>query len=195
MTLHAAFGNADHIDDHLELARLLGAALGGGQTQPQAFLAALRQILGGHRTIHRQPHPQRVLGFVGSRVILAQVLVDHPQIESEIVGARAAGQQAVGQQYPVVGLTLGEQFGFLGGDTAAPGLPVQNRQLRPGDILNEDAAQALGVFGGGGHRHAALTKARASPGITGTWHDRPALEILLHPLHGRFAQSRATVGV
>ena len=70
---------------------------------------------------------------------------------------------------------------------------MQNRQLRPGDILNEDAAQALGVFGGGGYRHAALTKARASPGITGTWHDRPTLKILLDPLHGRFAQRGAAV--
>ncbi len=190
-----ALRNLDHLGDRSDLAGLLGAALGRGLVQRQAVVDAPGQLGLVQRAAGRQAAPQRVRRLVGARMVVAQLLVDHAQIQPEVIGAGAAGQHAAAQQQAVIGLARGVHLGGLGRHAGAPGLAVQQGQLGPGDMLDEDAAQALGVLGRGPHRHPALAEAGTGPGIAGARHDGPALQVLLDTLHGRRAKKGAAMAV
>ena len=107
MRQHRALRDADHVDDGLQLARLLGVRCAAGLRTPRhsstrAASSARVSLLSG-----RQPHPQRVRRLIRLRMVAAQVLVDHAQVEPEVVGARAAAEHAAGQQHRVVGERAG----------------------------------------------------------------------------------------
>jgi hypothetical protein len=82
-------GNAHYIDDGLRATRLLGRTLRGRLVQTEAVVHARSEIGIAQLAVVRQAHPQRVLRFIGPRVVVAQILVDHPEVEPEIVGSRA----------------------------------------------------------------------------------------------------------
>ena len=68
---------------------------------------------------------------------------------------------------------------------------MQDGALRLGDMLDEDAAQALGVLGRGAHRHAALAVGRAGPGVAGLAPSPPSAQVLGGALGLRRAERRA----
>ena len=130
----------------------------------------------------RQAHPQRVLRLVGPRMVAADVLVDHAQVEPEVVGAVAAAEHAAGEQHAVVGAGLAVRPAH----TARP--PSRPRRRRSsgraaacgaaGRSAHENLAQALGVLGRHRHAVAAAPVGRAGPGVAGLHRDGPALQVL-----------------
>ena len=194
---HRRGRNADDLGQRVQLAPLFGRALRGRLVQAQAVVDAAAQVSLRHAPAGRQALPQRVGGFTRARMVAAQRLVHHPQVEPELVGLAAAGQHAAGQQHRVVrapaGGVTGVGFGGLGGHAGAPRLAVQQRAARRTHLLHEELAQPLGVFGGGAHRHAALAEAGAGPGIAGARHDGPALQVFHRAGQRGRAQRRAAM--
>jgi hypothetical protein len=185
--------------DGLQPRRLLGRALRGGQADAGAFLDARGEVGARELRIHRQAHPQRVLRLVGARMVAADVLVDHAQVEPEVVGAVAAAEHAAREHEAVVralhiaGRRI--QLGRLRRHARAVALPVQQRAARLAEVAHEDLAQALGVFRRHGHAVAAAPVGGAGPGVAGLHGDGPALEVFLAALELGRAGLGAAVGV
>lgn len=119
-------------------------------------------------------------------MVAADVLVDHAQVEPEVVGAIAAAEHAAGEQQAVV-----RRFGAAGRrielrrlrrHARAVALPVQQRAVRLAEMAHEDPAQALGVFRRHGHAVAAAPVGGSGPCIAGLDGDGPALQVFLAAL-------------
>ena len=77
---------------------LLGCALCRRLAHAEAVVDARRKLGAAQFAVGGQAHPQRVLRFIGPRMVVAQILIDHPEVEPEIVGGRA-GDDTAGQQH------------------------------------------------------------------------------------------------
>jgi hypothetical protein len=185
-------GDLQHVDDGLQLARLIGRALRRGLAHAQALVGAGGQLGAGQLAVGGQADGQRVGRLVGPRVVVAQVLVDGAQVQPEVVGG-GPGHHAAGQQHAVPG--LGVHLGRARGHHAAPRLPVQQRAPRLGHVVDEDAAHALGVFGRRGDGKAALAEHRPGPGMALLHGDGPALDVFVGAGGSALAQRRAAVRV
>jgi hypothetical protein len=81
-----ALGDPDRVEDRGQVGLLLLGALRHGLAHAGAGVHALGQLRTRQLCIHGQAPPERVLGFIGLRVVLADPLVDHAQVQAEVIG-------------------------------------------------------------------------------------------------------------
>jgi hypothetical protein len=120
-----SLGDTDHVEQGLQVAALLLAALRARTADPGAGFDTRLELGAAHLAIRRQSLPHRVRRLVGSRMIAADRLVDDAQVKSEIVRTRAAAEHAAGEQDRVVGRPAREIARRVGlgtdrGDRRAP---------------------------------------------------------------------------
>src|SRR5690606_18493636 len=129
--------DADNSENVLKIALLLRASFGRWQSDAGAFAHARRKVVRRHLRAVRQTLPARILLLIDARMIAAVELVDGAKVGANLVGARAGGEHAVGQEHAVpqkrARLVSCIEFCGLGGDVGAPGLAVQDRAARPAE--------------------------------------------------------------
>src|SRR5262245_57385324 len=82
---------------------LLRAARGRRHGEPGAFVDQRLNVLERHLGAGRKAVPERILRLVGARQVLAIILIDHAQIEAEVVGARRADDEAAVEEGAIIG--------------------------------------------------------------------------------------------